>query len=38
MEREKKACIKHPGCFIKQEINNDTKQYWLLSIINHQLR
>ena len=30
--------IKHRDCSIQQEINNDdTKQYWFLSIINHQL-
>ena len=24
--KEKEACIRHPVCSIKQEINNDTKQ------------
>ena len=37
-EEETLYNIRYPVCFIKQEINNDTKQYWFLSLINDQLR
>ena len=37
-EEEALYNIRHPVYSIKQEINNDTKQHWFLSLINHQLR
>ena len=36
--KRKKPCIRHHISSSKQEINDDTKQCWFLSIINYQLR